>query len=242
MTFLRILHQVTRWKYFAISSMGVWGIGVTVLLVVYIPWVASYFVSHVVVSEEYFSSDLIYYTELVGGGDDAEPLHQLENPIIYVQIPKRMRISETKSVYVKLEEVINSIGLMSGQRYRTLTYNAALSSPSFQISPSSIFIERSSEHSVDWKWLISPKSIGEHAVLLEFDDDVFAAESTKKYNFSKDRMHITGRSVEGRVEVLTSLGLTAFLDSLMKVVGAVLGILGTVFAYPFWKRFIRRAQ
>ena len=241
MTYRRILRPVTRWKYFAISSMGIWGLGVTALLLLCTPWVASLFVLHVV-PQEYFSSDLVYSTELIGGGDNPAPLHETENPIVYVQIPKRMRVTETKGVYVKLEEVIPSIGLMMGQENQTLTYHATLSSPSFLISPSTDPIGRSAEHTVDWEWLISPKSIGEHAVLLQFDADVFATESREKYTLEKNGMRIGERSVESRVEVLTSLGLTAFLDSLVKVVGAILGVLGTVLMYPFWKKFIQSTQ
>lgn len=79
-----------------------------------------------------------YHTEMIGGGDIMEPLHETENPIVNITFPERMKISETRRVSAKLEEVIPSVGLLQGRSYSTLTYSASLSSPSFVIAPTNI--------------------------------------------------------------------------------------------------------
>lgn len=84
--------------------------------------------------------------------------------------------------------------------------------------------------------MISPTKTGTHAVLLRFDPGVFATESTTKHSFAKDSLRVTEQSIEGRVEVVTSLGLTSFVDSLFRVIGAIAGFVGVVLSYPLWKR------
>src|SRR5258708_21628441 len=107
-----------------------------------------------------------------------------------------------------------------------------LKSPSFDIS-SPTHIGQS------WKWLFQPKQVGTFLLSLE----ALTPKSDKvKWNWRipRDVEDIIQTDSNGTltlsIQVLTSLGLTAAQEAWLKAAGAVVGLLGTILGYPFWKR------
>jgi hypothetical protein len=185
------------------------------------------------------SLEVGYETETIGGGDIMEPLNENENPVVSVRIPRNIRVSETRLVRAKLEEVIPSVGLMQGRQYSRLRFSASLSSPAFDISPSNKPVEKSDIREVSWEWLIKAKSLGDHAIQVSFDREVITQDSVDKLSRDPRRSNVeaTTKSVTAYVTVVDDLGLTARESAWLKAIAAVAAALGTVLGYPLWKRY-----
>lgn len=81
-----------------------------------------------------------------------------------------------------------------------------------------------------WVWLISPEKTGDRKISLSFRSDnnqpvpILRGNETKEYE------------VLIPITVLTELGLSSTQNAWVKAIGAILGIIGTVAGYSFWKR------
>jgi hypothetical protein len=182
-----------------------------------------------------------YFTPFVGGGDDIEPIFLEENPMVSVALPKVLHESETGQVSVGLEERLPSIALLQGRQYSTLSYTVTLTSPAFDITPSTSPIQKSGERRLQWEWLIYPKKSGNHKVIVEFSQEVISPRSiewVQKHQETASHLKLSPNSVVAKVTVLTSLGLTAFQHSLFTAIGATIACIGALLGYPLWKRFL----
>lgn len=134
---------------------------------------------------------------------------------VSADVPRKIRTDQTKVVTANLRSTYPS------------AFEANLDSPSFDIKP---FASPTSASVGDfgWKWLISAKKAGNHALSLTFSD------------IPPTRSEVLIRSVieehTFQIDVVTELGLTPKQDALVKLVAAALGLLGTILGYPFFKR------
>ena len=182
-----------------------------------------------------------YETPLVGGGDIMEPEFEEENPVVYLKVPRQMRVSGTASVTATLEQILP--GILLGQEYVELTFAANLTSPAFAIAPTPDPIVRTGRGRLDWDWLITPKQPGEHKLRLEFDQPVISDRSIDKLRRESrlpGSVVMTRSSLVASVSVRTGLGLTATQDALSKAIGGVLALLGIVFGTRFLMEFPQR--
>jgi hypothetical protein len=140
-----------------------------------------------------------------------------------VRLSPTMKLSEAKLVALTM----GSDEAAKGLRFR-------LSSPSFAIS--------GTETAGDWEWLIHPAATGTFKLFLEpvFDGKKKAAKIDWIIppDLEKAITIETNGTLILSIQVLTSLGLTAVQDAWLKAVGTLIGVLGTLFVYPFWKKYL----
>lgn len=183
---------------------------------------------------------LTYATHTIGQGYIPVPLFEEENPVVSVNMPAVIQRHETASVELSIREVIESLALMNGEYYSELTLAPSLQGPAFEISPSSEPIEKMGKGVVSWDWLIRPQEVGKHLIRLDLGEALISERSIKhrqrQLDHGDDGLILHPDSVVGQVTVLTSLGLTATQDAWSKALGALLGVIGTVLAYPFLKQ------
>ena len=154
----------------------------------------------------------------------------LRVPIVSTVVPRRIGIDETKAITASLRSE------------RPGRFEATLESPSFDIKSASVPVA-SEALDFHWKWLVTPKKTGTHALSL-----TLSQIHTSKFDLH-DRNDITRVEVKSPfgertvdIYVVTEMGLTSKQDAWVKALGAVLGLIGTVVGYPFFKRYFERSS
>lgn len=85
--------------------------------------------------------------------------------------------------------------------------------------------------------LMIPKQIGQHAVSFHIHNGrIFMAGDPRP----EQSLMVQGESVVALITVLTDLGITSRQLAALKAAGVLLGILGTILSYPFWKMVFRK--
>ena len=137
----------------------------------------------------------------------------------------------------KLEEHHQSIYYLSGNSDQEWEYTASLSSPTFEISPTTAPIARKEKGALSWEWLVAAQRVGSHALKLGFDKAVMVDDEVRTILVENANLveAATQDSVTFRVNVVSSLGLTSRQEAWAKAVGAAVGILGTIFGFAFIK-------
>ena len=162
-------------------------------------------------------------------GDVPDGKHKNISGTLSVRIPKAAKISETFPVQAEFQPD-------SKYLYR-LSTDLKLESPSFKITSASTPGLIGFGEEFKWAWLILPEKTGRHAISLRFDPEVEYKidESRRPFDFQ-----VSSKSIIAYVTVLTDLNLTSTQDAMMKVFGAVIGIVGTILGYPFLKRYFEK--
>jgi hypothetical protein len=157
---------------------------------------------------------------------------------VLIRIPRRMRESDT----VMARAVLQSEPQGTPAADVRLTYEAKLAAPAFEVTPMSeskgmvTAIHRSQ---LVWKWLLTPKKPGEHIVVLSFNSPVFQHDRVSQRPADSIA---TDSDLQVPVTVLTSFGLTAYLDAWARLFGALVAVIGTILGYPFLKRYIEEGR
>jgi hypothetical protein len=156
---------------------------------------------------------------------------------LYVEIPRVMSISESLPVKVTCETPLRSDEVKPADIKAT----AKLLSPAFEIistnSPAT-----SHDRKIEWGWLIYPKHVGRHALFLGFEPSLESINLFLRNKSQSEGLEAnTDPSFKGSmiafVTVVDELGLTAAQFAWLRAIGAILGIIGTILAYPMWKRY-----
>jgi hypothetical protein len=117
--------------------------------------------------------------------------------------------------------------------------HALLSSAGMDIAPAER-VEKRVVHNTKLIWVARPREAGEFLLVLGMTSPDGGPFEPARLAESESLVRATKDSVVLRVTVLTDLGLQATVERKLQVIGVLLGLIGTVFAYPFWKR--RSAQ
>ena len=142
-----------------------------------------------------------------------------------IRIPKSVKVSETLPISAQFKP--------DSEQVYTLSTVLKLESPSFKITPTdnSRMINPGPEFL--WGWLILPETTGRHAVSLRFEPDI-------EYQLDQNRrpveFEMNSNSIIAYINVLTDLNLTSTQDTILKIIGGLIGIVGTILGYPFLKR------
>ena len=150
--------------------------------------------------------------------------NNFSHPLIRVEIPKIMKLSDTEAIVVVLTRVVPGDQSKDGRTRDPIEYSAALSSPVFVISPSDRprLISHDSLHA--WTWLVKPRESGNHKALIALDKSIFSIQSMNQANENVDSLHLSPESIAVDIEVLTELGLTSFAENMWRLIGAIAGI------------------
>jgi hypothetical protein len=108
-------------------------------------------------------------------------------------------------------------------------------------------IEAQIHENLPFKWVVRPKTSGKLIMIVSLLVDVpneelerghlgLGNDSTKDLDFVRSFGGWQDTSFV-QVDVLSPLGLTPFEDALFRAIGALVGMIGTLLAYPIWKRF-----
>jgi hypothetical protein len=129
-----------------------------------------------------------------------------------------------------------------------LRARASLYSPAFDISPASPDIELDKPDTLEWQWLVKPKSPGEHAIVVSVKgEDGIHINLTKLLGSDPDAL-ITEETVTIRLRVSTEIGLDPKLEGLIKYgCGALAAVVAFLFGSgvvtTIWvKRLGRRGE
>lgn len=163
---------------------------------------------------------------LQGDDDDTMQGHEDVSGTLTIRIPRTVKLSETFPIVAQFKP--------DSYYVYSLSTSLKLESPSFKIisirTPQ--FIGGGEEF--NWRWLTSPEKTGRHALSIRFEPEI--PYRIDEYIRSRD-LELDSNSVIAYITVLTDLDLTATQDAILKIVGATIGILGTILGYPFLKRY-----
>lgn len=148
---------------------------------------------------------------------------------LQVEVPNVMRVSETKAATANLT--------LAGSEVGTRLLTARLDSPSFAITPVDSETAVLRDNGVSWEWLMIPKQVGQHAVSLHIQD---ARISMTPDGSQSQDFRVQGESIVALITVLTDLGITSRESAILKAVGVLLGVIGTIVSYPLWKMIFGR--
>ena len=152
--------------------------------------------------------------------------------ILSIKVPKSSKVSATIPVSAQFKPDSEYVYILSTA--------LKLESPSFKITQVNIpemyspRIMKPREELI-WSWLILPEKTGRHALSLRFDPPVYYQLDQKR---RPEDFEYNADSIVAFVTVLDDLGLTPTQDAILKSLGAIIAIAGTIFGYPFLRRYL----
>lgn len=157
-----------------------------------------------------------------------------------VVIPRALKLSESPPISFRLElnRDFQTQCIGTGDSPR-VSAKAQLLSPAFEIEPK-LAEEKEVSSLAQWNWIISPKKPGKHSLLLQASGQKGFTVDLSGLPRSDLVSNKSSETIEIALEVLTDLGLTSTQEALLKAIGAVVGGVGVILGYPFFKdRLIR---
>lgn len=152
--------------------------------------------------------------------------------------PNTMDLTQTEDIQVSIDWTFPDQPSMS----QTLpVIEPKLESPDFRIiaakpdgstSPITTFGSRQQT----WSWLISPEKTGDRKITLTFTTSNGKAVPILTGKEPKDYRVLIP------VKVLTEVGLTSTQNAWAKAIGAIIGIIGTVAGFSFWRYKTRKKK
>jgi hypothetical protein len=111
-------------------------------------------------------------------------------------------------------------------------YLAKLESGDLKIVSTNASDSASREYKYQWDWLISADKTGDRALYFWVEP---SSELVVRSSTADVRLGAAKNKVLLPISVLTELGLTTTQDAWAKTIGAIIGVVGTVVGFAFWK-------
>jgi len=231
-----ILKKYRNLRPLSLAALSILGAGSGAALFFLLPWVLSLFVAPP-------SADYALQTAstrpLSYGESPLDPCHptQVGRDARYkLDFHRKIKVSESPRLVFRIElnRDLLAMCISSSGSLNPIKASAELRSSAFNIQPQSKVL-KVSESAAEWVWTVTPKSAGKHALQLAVEgSDVFEPNLSRLQsvlNIGQQSQYEIGIDVDVRTE----LGLTPTQDALFKLVGAIVGLLGTILGFPFLK-------
>jgi hypothetical protein len=157
---------------------------------------------------------------------------------VILDTPNTIDLTQTENVQVSInwtfpdQETLPKELPVISPKLESPDFKIVAAKPDGAISPITNFGSRTQT----WVWLISPEKTGDREITLSFSGSngkpvpILIGEETKDYRILLP------------IKVLTELGLTSTQSAWAKAIGALIGIIGTIAGYSFWRNRTRKRK
>lgn len=213
-----------------VAALCIIGAGSSAAMYFLLPWALSIFIAPPAAdyAEETAKTPIIGYA---ASPDDPCQPEQIGRDAIYkLDFQRKIKVSDSPRLVFS---ILLSPELKVMCPIRIIKANAELRSSAFDIQPQGKI--QDSGESIEWVWTVKPKNAGAQSLQLALEgNNVFMPNFSNLQSVLKIGQQ-SKTEIGLDVDVRTDLGLTPTQDALFKVVGAVIGLLGTILGFPFFK-------
>ncbi|QPK61936.1 hypothetical protein IVG45_13815 [Methylomonas sp. LL1] len=236
------LEQYKNLKSTSIVAICIFGTGTSAAMFLLLPWVLSFFLAPPVAdfAKQTASTQPIGYA---ASPDDLCEATQIGRDAIYkLDFQRKIKASDSPRLVfsILLDPELKVMCHFNSSSPRLIKANAELRSVAFDIEPQGK-IQKEGE-TIEWVWTVKPKSAGTQSLQLVVEgSDVFSANLSRLQSLLKIGQQ-SKTEIGMDVDVRTDLGLTPTQDALFKLIGAVIGLLGTILGFPFFKAALENKE
>jgi len=218
-----------------VAALCIIGAGSSAAMYFLLPWALSIFIAPPAAdyAEETAKTPIIGYA--ASPDDPCQPKQIGRDAIYKLDFQRKIKLSDSPRLVfsILLDQELKAMCHFHSDSPRLIKADAELRSSAFEIQPQGK-IQKEGE-SLEWIWTVKPKSAGTQSLQLAVEgSDAFTANLSRLQSLLKIGQQ-SKTEIGMDVDVRTDLGFTPTQAALFKVVGAVIGLLGTILGFPFFK-------